>query len=105
MRWPTPPERRVLLLQKAAVCLFGPSGSITYLHTHDPALGTTPAAAAWIGGEVARRAGEALRCRAQQPAEDEERGEMAFPEPNAALLGRAAPGGGGPEASRGISPA
>jgi hypothetical protein len=57
MRLPTHSERRVLLLQRAAVIMFGPCGSVTYLHTYDPALGTTPAAAAWIGGELGRRAG------------------------------------------------
>jgi hypothetical protein len=56
----TAPERRVLLLQRAAVAVFGPRGSIVYLHTFDASLGTTPAGAAWIGGEAARRAGEAL---------------------------------------------
>ena len=61
MRLPSAPERRVLLLQRAAVCMFGPRGSVAYLHTFDAALGTTPAAAAWIGGELARRAGERLR--------------------------------------------
>lgn len=61
MRLPTAPERRVLLLHRAAVCLFGPRGSVIYLHTYDPKLGTTPAAAAWIGGEVARQVGEGLR--------------------------------------------
>jgi hypothetical protein len=65
MRLPTPPERRVLLLQRAAVYLFGPHGSVTYLHTYNPALGTTPAAAAWIGGEGARRAGEMLKAAAE----------------------------------------
>jgi len=64
MRLPTPPERRVLLLQRAAVCLFGPAGSVPYLHTHSPDLGTTPAAAAWIGGEVGRVAGKQLRALA-----------------------------------------
>ncbi|MCZ8012398.1 MAG: hypothetical protein O9319_07395 [Gemmatimonas sp.] len=61
MRLPSPAERRVLLLQRAALIVFGPRGSVRYLHTHDPTLGTTPAAAAWAGGEPARRAGEALR--------------------------------------------
>lgn len=61
MRIPTAPERRVLLLQRAAALLFGPLGSVRYLHTHNPTLGTTPAAAAWAGGELARQAGEALR--------------------------------------------
>ncbi len=61
MRFPTAPERRVLSLQRAAALLFGPRGSVRYLHTHDPVLGTTPAAAAWAGGEPARQAGEALR--------------------------------------------
>jgi hypothetical protein len=64
MRLPTASERRVLLLQRAAVAVFGPRGSVIYLHTHDPTLGTTPAAAAWIGGDVARRAGERLRAGA-----------------------------------------
>lgn len=58
---PSAPERRVLVLQRAAVCLFGPRGSVIYLHTHDPPLGTTPAAAAWAGGAVAGLAGERLR--------------------------------------------
>ena len=61
MRIPTAPERRVLLLQRAAVSLFGPRGSVIYLHTPDQALGTTPAAAAWEGGTAARLAGERLR--------------------------------------------
>lgn len=61
MRILTAPERRVLLLQRAAVALFGPRGSVAYLHTFDAALGTTPAAAAWAGGDMARRAGELLR--------------------------------------------
>lgn len=60
-RIPTAPERRVRLLQRAAVCLFGPRGSIVYLHTPDAVLGTTPAAAAWEGGPAARVAGEQLR--------------------------------------------
>ena len=64
MRLPTAAERRVLLLQRAAVLLFGPEGSVAYLHTVDPDLGTTPAGAAWIGGELARQVGEALRRRA-----------------------------------------
>jgi len=64
MPLPTAPERRVLLLQRAAVCIFGPRGSVTYLHTYDAALGTTPAAAAMIGGRLARRAGEQLRAMA-----------------------------------------
>lgn len=60
MRLSTAPERRVLLLQRAAVALLGPRGSVIYLHTHEPALDTTPAAAAWIGGELARRVGQQL---------------------------------------------
>jgi hypothetical protein len=61
MRLSTAQERRVLLLQRAAAILFGPHGASTYLHTYHPALGTPPAAAAWAGGEVGRRAEEALR--------------------------------------------
>jgi hypothetical protein len=61
MRLPTAPERRVLLLLRAAVAVFGPRGSVRYLHTYDASLGTPPAGAAWAGGEPARRAGEALR--------------------------------------------
>lgn len=36
----------MLLLQRAATLLFGPEGSVTYLHTYDEALGSTPAASA-----------------------------------------------------------
>ncbi len=61
MRLPSAPEARVHLLQRAAVIVFGPRGSVGYLHTYDASLGTTPAGAAWTGGEPARRAGEALR--------------------------------------------
>lgn len=64
MRLPTASEHRVLLLQRAAVALFGPHGSVAYLHTFNPHLGTTPAAAAWIGGSVGRLAGELLRALA-----------------------------------------
>jgi hypothetical protein len=56
------------MLQRAAVILFGPCDSVRYLHSHDPALGTTPAAAAWIGGEVALRAGAQLLAHARCPA-------------------------------------
>jgi hypothetical protein len=42
MRLPIPAERRVLLLQRAAVIVFGPRGSVHYLHTYDASLGTTP---------------------------------------------------------------
>lgn len=61
MGLPTPAERRVLYLQRAALILFGPSGSIRYLHTYQASLGAPPAAAAWAGGEPARRVGESLR--------------------------------------------
>lgn len=74
MRLLTAHERRVLLLQRAATLLFGPHGAAAYLHTFDPALGTTPAGAAWVGGHVARAAGEALRAiaviQSAQPPED-----------------------------------
>lgn len=50
MRLSSAPERRVLLLQRATVSLFGPHGSVTYLHTYDAALDTNPTAAARIGG-------------------------------------------------------
>lgn len=70
MRLPSAAERRVLLLQRAAVLLFGPEGSAAYLHTFDPALGTTPAGAAWKGGLLARRVGEALRALATQSGHD-----------------------------------
>ena len=70
MRLPTPPERRVLLLQRAAVALLGPAASVPYLHTHAPDLGTTPAAAAWIGGPLARLAGEQLRALVLAQARD-----------------------------------
>jgi hypothetical protein len=85
-------ERRVLLLEHAPVRLFGPRGSMAYLHTFDAASGTTPAAAAWNGGEVARRADEALRGRVQQAATGEER--------QTAAVGRLAPGGGRPSGDR-----
>ncbi|WP_434478231.1 hypothetical protein [Gemmatimonas sp.] len=43
---PIAPELRVLILQRAAVPLFGLAGSGAFLHAHLPAHGTTPAAAA-----------------------------------------------------------
>ncbi len=61
MRLPSASECSVLLLQRAAVALFGARDSVIYLHTDEPTLGATPAAAAWVGGEVARQGGERLR--------------------------------------------
>jgi hypothetical protein len=72
MRFLSSPERRVLLLQRAAVIMSGPRDSVTYLHTYDPVLGTTPAAAAWGGGDVARRAAERLRSLALADHSDAE---------------------------------
>lgn len=57
MRLATDSERRELLLQRAAVALWGAERSVAFLHTYIPDLGATPAAAAWIGGVLARRAG------------------------------------------------
>lgn len=68
MRLPTAAERRVLLLQRAAVIVFGPRGSVRYLHTYDASLGNTPAGAAWAGGEVARRAGTLLKVAVEASA-------------------------------------
>jgi hypothetical protein len=70
MRLPTASGRRVLLLQRAAVALFSPRASVIYLHSHVPTLGTTLAAAAWSGGEEARRAGVQLRTMAVGAAAD-----------------------------------
>jgi hypothetical protein len=56
MRLATDSERRVLLLQRAAVAIWGAERSVAFLHTYTPDLGTTPAAAAWIGGDLGRRA-------------------------------------------------
>ena len=60
MRIATPSERRVLLLLPAAVAL-GPRAGSTWLHAYQVHLGTTPAAAAMIGGPAAYRAGMLLR--------------------------------------------
>jgi hypothetical protein len=68
MRMTTAPERRVLLLQRAAVIVFGPHGSVHYLHTYDTTLGTTPAAAALAGGDAARLVGQRLRALALSAA-------------------------------------
>jgi hypothetical protein len=65
MRLPAPPERRVLLLQRAAVALYGPEQSVAYLHTFCPALGTTPAAAAWLGGNIGEAAEAQLHTASQ----------------------------------------
>ena len=70
MRLPSAQARRVLLLQRAAVIVFVLSCSVRYLHTFDTRLGITPAAAAWAGGEHARRAGEGLRALALEISTD-----------------------------------
>jgi hypothetical protein len=42
MRLPTAKERRVRLLQRDVVLIFGPEAAADYLRRHLPALGTTP---------------------------------------------------------------
>lgn len=43
MRLPTPAERCVLLLQRAAIGVFGPRGPVAHLHTGDADPATTAA--------------------------------------------------------------
>jgi hypothetical protein len=54
-------ERRVLVLLRAAAVAVGPLAGCTWLHAYQEQLGTTPAAAAMIGGPAAYRAGLSLR--------------------------------------------
>ena len=61
MRIATPPGRRVLLLLRAAALALGPRAGSRWLHAYEERLGTTPAAAAMIGGPAAYRAGLLLR--------------------------------------------
>ena len=61
MRIATASERRVLLLLRAAALAHGPRAGSKWLHAYVEDLGTTPAAAAMIGGTAAHQAGLLLR--------------------------------------------
>lgn len=70
MRLATTSERRVLLLLRAAALALGPRAGSRWLHAYVEDLGTTPAAAAMIGGTAAYRAGMLLRAMVLSEAGD-----------------------------------